>query len=84
MQLLQQLLAAELNASAFGAVPSSGSFAAWEAAYCGTNLNAIKTAQQQAASFNTAGHSGTFTPGTSADSKNARAIANRAFWDILP
>src|SRR5213078_630651 len=28
MQLLQQLLAAELNASAFGSVPGSGSFAA--------------------------------------------------------
>jgi hypothetical protein len=84
MQLLQQLIAAELNASAFGSVPSSGSFAAWEAAYCGTNTNAIKNAQKQAASFNTAGDSGTFTPGTSADSKGARAVANRVFWDILP
>jgi hypothetical protein len=84
MQLLQQLLAAELNGSAFGTVPSAGSFAAWEAAYCGTNTNAIKTAQQQAASFNTAGDSGTFTPGTSADSKNARAVANYVFWDVLP
>jgi hypothetical protein len=80
MQLLQQLIAAELNASAFGSVPSSGSFAAWEAAYCGTNTNAIKNAQKQAASFNTAGDSGTFTPGTSADSKGARAVANRVFW----
>src|SRR5712691_2314232 len=71
MQLLQQLIAAELNASAFGTVPSgvSGMFAAWEAAYCGTNTNAIKNAQQQAASFNSAGDSSTFTPGTSADSK---------------
>ncbi|MGE5073407.1 MAG: hypothetical protein ACM3MF_08265, partial [Anaerolineae bacterium] len=84
MQLLQQLLAAELNASAFGSVPSNGSFAAWEAAYCGTNQNAIKTAQQQAASFNSAGDSQTFTPGTSADSKNARAIATLTFWDVLP
>ena len=84
MQLLQQLIAAELNAAAFGTVPSSGSFAAWESAYCGTNVNAIKTAQQQAASFNSAGDSGLFTPGTSADSKTARAIANYVFWDILP
>ncbi|EWT03680.1 hypothetical protein N865_08770 [Intrasporangium oryzae NRRL B-24470] len=86
MQLLQQLLAAELNASAFGSVPSGGSgmFAQWEAAYCGTNTNAIKNAQQQAASFNTAGDSSTFTPGTSADSKNARAIANYTWWDNLP
>jgi len=86
MQLLQQLLAAELNASAFGSVPAGGSgkFAAWESAYCGTNQNAIKTAQQQAASFNTAGDSGTFTPGTSADSKTARSIANKLWWDTLP
>jgi hypothetical protein len=84
MQLLQQLLAAELNASAFGSVPSSGSIAAWESAYCGTNQNAIKNAQQQAASFNSQGDSSQFTPGTSADSKNARAIANKPFWDTLP
>jgi hypothetical protein len=84
MQLLQQLLAAELNASAFGSVPSSGSFAQWEAAYCSGNANSIKTAQQQAASFNSAGDSGQFTPGTSADSKNARAIADLVFWNVLP
>jgi hypothetical protein len=84
MQLLQQLLAAELNASAFGSVPTSGTFAAWESAYCGTNTTAIKNAQQQAASFNTQGDSSTFTPGTSADSKNARAVASVAFWDVLP
>ncbi|GGL10079.1 prealbumin-like fold domain-containing protein [Deinococcus radiotolerans] len=84
MQLLQQLVAAELNASAFGSVPASGSFSTWEAAYCGTNTQAIKTAQQQAASFNTAGDSGAFTPGTSADSKAARAMANRDFWNTLP
>jgi hypothetical protein len=59
-------------------------FAQWEAAYCGTNISAISTAQGQAASFNSGGDSGTFTPGTSADSKNARAIANMAYWDNLP
>ena len=86
MQLLQQLLAAELNASAFGSVPSGGTamFAQWESAYCGTNTGAISTAQSKAASFNSVGDSSTFTPGTSADSKNARAIANKTFWDILP
>jgi hypothetical protein len=83
MQLLQQLLAAELNASAFGTVPSSGSFSAWESALCGTNTNAIKTALQQAGSFNNSGDSSTFTPGTSADSKYARSIANIPFWDII-
>jgi hypothetical protein len=84
MQLLQQLLSAELNASAFGSVPSVGSFAAWETAYCTGNANDIKQAQQQAASFNTNGDSGQFTPGTSADSKSARAIADIPFWNILP
>src|SRR5262245_24549299 len=84
IQLLQQLLAAELNASAFGSVPGSGTFAAWEAAYCGTNVNAIKTAKQQAASFNTAGDSSRFTTGTSDDSKNARSIANTVFCNVLP
>ncbi len=86
MQLLQQLLAAELNSSAFGSVPSGGvgQFAVWEAAFCGTNQTALQQAQQGAASFNNSGDSATFTPGTSADSKNARAIADRAFWDKLP
>jgi hypothetical protein len=83
MQLLQQLIAAELNASAFGAVPSVGSFAAWETALCSGNLSAIKTALSQAASFNESGDSGVFTPGTSADAKNARAIADIAFWDTI-
>jgi hypothetical protein len=86
MQLLQQLLAAELNASAFGSVPAGGSgmFAKWEAAYCSGDSKALSDAQGQAASFNSAGDSGAFTPGTSADSKNARAIANKPFWDSLP
>jgi hypothetical protein len=61
MQLLQQLLAAELNASAFGSMPSVGSFSAWETAFCSGTTNSIKTALQQAASFNTAGDSGQFT-----------------------
>ena len=84
MQLLLQLLAAELNASAFGSVPSSGSFAAWESAYCGTDQTIIKNAVQEATAFNTNGNGGIVTPGTSADSKNARAVANKAFWDSLP
>jgi hypothetical protein len=86
MQLLQQMLAAELNASAFGTVPSGGSakFAQWEAAFCGTNQNAINNAQSQSASFNSQGDSSTFTPGTSADSKYARSISNKPFWNKLP
>jgi hypothetical protein len=86
MQLAQQLLAAELNASAFGSVPSGGAaaFTTWENAFCGTDQTAIKNAQQGAASFNTQGDSSTFTPGTAADSKAARALANIVFWDLLP
>jgi hypothetical protein len=86
MQLLQQLLAAELNASAFGSVPAAGTgaFATWESAYCGTNQTNIQNAMQGAASFNNSGDSTTFTPGTSADSKNARAIATYTWWDSLP
>ena len=84
--LLPQLLAAELNASAFGSVPpgGSGQFAVWESAYCGSVLNPIKDAQQGSASFNTQGDSGTFTPGTSAQSQYAQSIANYTFWDLLP
>jgi prealbumin domain-containing protein len=84
MQLLQQLLAAELNASAFGADPGTGKFDQWEAAYCTGTTTQIKNALQEAASFNTAGDSGTFTPGTSADSKYARSVADIPFWDPLP
>jgi hypothetical protein len=86
MQLLQQLLAAELNASAFGSVPSGGTgvFATWEGAYCGTNQSAISNAQGASASFNSQGDSSTFTPGTAADSKGARAIATYTWWDVLP
>jgi hypothetical protein len=84
MQLLQQLLAAELNASAFGASPGAGTIAAWEAAYCGTNQNTIKNAASAAASFNEGGDSGAFTPGLSADTKTAKSIADLGFWDALP
>jgi hypothetical protein len=86
MQLAQQLLAAELNTSAFGSAPAGGvaAFTTWENAFCGTNQNAIKNAQQGAASFNSQGDSSLFTPGTSADSKYARSIANLVFWNVLP
>jgi hypothetical protein len=85
MQLLQQLLAAELNASAFGSIPSGGSgmFTQWESALCATNQNNITAARQQAASFNSQGDNSTFTPGTSANSKYARSIADIPFWNII-
>jgi len=84
MQALQQLLAAELNASAFGASPSIiGGFATWEDRLCNGNQNQVGTVQSQAAAFNSQGDSSTFTPGTSADSKNARLWSNIKFWDII-
>jgi len=44
-------------------------------------LNAIKNAASAAASFNSQGDNSTFTPGTSADSKFARYIANLTYWN---
>lgn len=85
MQFLQQFLAAKLNASAFGSYPTGGMgiFATWENTLCTGSAAAIKSAMQQAASFNSQGDSATFTPGTSADSKNARLWANIPFWDVF-
>ena len=64
MQLLQQLLAAELNASAFGSLAEQrvvrglgGGVLRHE------QRRAIKNAQQQAASFNSQGDSATVHPG---------------------
>ena len=84
--ILQQLLAAELNYSAFGSTPAGGfaTIQSWEDAYCGTNQNAIKDAATAAGAFNEAGDSGTFTPGTSADVKTGKKLANIPTWDVLP
>jgi hypothetical protein len=84
MQMLQQLLAAELNASAFGSAPTSGTFASWESAYCGTNQSKVQSGSQQAAAFNNSGDSAQFTPGTEADSRWSRSIADYVFWNVLP
>jgi hypothetical protein len=85
MQLLQQLLAAELNASAFGSIPigGSGKFDEWEGVLCGTDKAAILMAVEQATWFNESGDSGTFTPGTSAKRKYAKKIADIPFWDTV-
>jgi hypothetical protein len=84
MQLLQQLLAAELNYSAFQSVPPTMTTAAAEAAFCGNDIDAIKAAQIAMASFNESGDSGAFTPGASAEPKAAKALANMIYWDIMP
>jgi hypothetical protein len=83
MQLLQQLIAAELNASAFGSLPNGGvgTIQSWEDAFCGSNTTTIKNAMQAAASFNTSGDSQLFTPGIAANSKYGRSLADIKFWD---
>ncbi len=85
MLLLPEVLAAELNAAAFGAVPTGGPgvFAEWEKALCGTDVTAISAARVRAASFNRVGDSAAFTPGTSADARLARRLASVPFWDTV-
>jgi len=85
MRLLQQLLATIINNQLFGSSPSvSISIDDAKAAFCGTDITAINAAQAAMAAFNTSGDTGVFTPGQSADAKTARAIADIAFWDVLP
>jgi hypothetical protein len=84
MQLMQQLLAAMLNQSAFGSSPTTVTIAQAKAAYCGTDETAIKNAASAMAAFNTSGDSGAFTPGASANGKVAKDLATLSYWDILP
>ncbi|HEV8280925.1 MAG TPA: hypothetical protein VGQ02_03635, partial [Candidatus Limnocylindrales bacterium] len=85
MRLLQQLLAAILNNQLFGSSPS-GNTSIDEAkdAFCDGTLIEVRAAQAAMAAFNESGDSGLFTPGASADPKNARLIADIDFWDVLP
>jgi hypothetical protein len=85
MQLAQQLLAAILNNEAFGSSPSGGvSIPQAIAAFCGTDLDAVKLAAQKMAAFNESGDNGAFTPGTNANGKQAKDAADLAYWDLLP
>jgi hypothetical protein len=85
MQLAQQLLAAILNNEAFGSSPSGGvSIPQAIAAFCGTDLAAVKLAAQKMAAFNESGDNGAFTPGTNAQGKQAKDAADLAYWDLLP
>ncbi|NJD09033.1 MAG: hypothetical protein FIB01_00855 [Gemmatimonadetes bacterium] len=85
LQLLQQLLAAILNHEAFGSSPSGPiSIAEATSRYCGTDVTKIKEAIGAMGSFNTSGDSGLFTPGVSANGKQARDAADLVFWNILP
>ena len=84
MRLLQQLLAAILNNAAFGSSPTLMSIANAKAAYCGTDEDLIKQAQIAMSQFNESGDNGLFTPGVSANGKQAKTDANLTFWNILP
>ena len=85
LRLLAQVLAAELNASAFGSVPPGGPgvFAQWEQALCGTDVIAVRSAEAEAAAFNGAGGPAASAPGASADPRRARALASEPFWDTI-
>jgi hypothetical protein len=84
MQLLQQLLAAILNNAAFGSSPSGMSITAAKAAYCGIDETLIEQAQTAMAQFNESGDDGLFTPGVSANGKQAKTDVDLGFWDTLP
>jgi hypothetical protein len=85
MRLLQQLLAAILNNAAFGSNPT-GDITIQEAkdAFCSGTLQEVNEAAAAMAAFNEGGDSGDFTPGGSANGKEAKDAANLAFWNVLP
>ena len=83
MRLLQQLLASILNVAAFQATPPI-TIASAKAAYCGTDITAINNAASALGAFNQSGDNGTFTPGASANGKQAKDAANIPYWDVLP
>lgn len=81
MVLLQQLLAALLNKYGLGAA-DSGLIAAAKAAYCGTNINAIKNAASALGSFNQSGDTiplGFSVP--SATPQTSKSQADIPFWN---
>jgi hypothetical protein len=85
MRLLQQLLAAILNHEAFGSSPTGSiSITLAKQYFCSGTLAQVNDAAQQMAAFNEGGDSGVFTPGGSANGKQAKDAANIAFWDTLP
>jgi len=85
MQLMQQLLAAMLNNTAFGSSPLSGiTIPQAQDAFCNGSLTTVKNAASAMASFNTSGDSVLFTPGVAANGKQAKGTADRTLWDLLP
>jgi hypothetical protein len=68
-----------LNYHAFVSAPPD--LAAARAAYCGTDVGAIKTQMSLLAEFNQSGDTGVFTPGMSATAPLSKAQADILFWD---
>jgi hypothetical protein len=81
MQMLQQYLAAVLNVHMFGS-GSQTMLATARAAYCGNDVNAIKSQVGILGTFNSSGDSGVFTPGSSATAQASKSQANIPFWDV--
>ncbi len=84
MRLLQQLLAAILNDQLFGSSPTGTTIDQAKAEYCTGTIEQIMAAQSAMASFNENGDDGLFTPGASAMPREAKALADYVFWDVLP
>lgn len=86
MQLLQQLLAAMLNAQAFG-TDDGGLVAVGRLAFSGTDRDLILVLAESLTSFNEGGDVEPLPTGVdqgSANPKAARRAADKAFWDTLP
>jgi hypothetical protein len=81
MQMLQQYLAAVINVARFGS-NTEAFLAAARAAYCGSDLNAIKAQIGILGTYNESGDSGLFTPGVSATTKLSKDQADIDAWDI--
>jgi hypothetical protein len=81
MKMLQRYLAAVLSVHAFGSgSPTLLSDA--RAAYCGTNIGAIKAQIGILGTFNSRGDSEAFTPGASATAKEPREQVDIEILDV--
>lgn len=86
MQLLQQLVAAELNCAAFGCSSSTLEMIAdANEAYSGTSISAILEAAEELDAYNNSGDEGEMDPSLPspgrATPKDSKALADIAFWD---
>jgi len=81
MQMLQQYLAAVLNVATFHS-NTEAFLAAARAAYCGTDLDAIKAQIGILGNYNQSGDAGLFDPGVSATAQASKSQADIDAWDI--